>query len=464
MTGTAAAGAPSATAPGRLRPRAVGLGASTVLSLASTAPAYSLAVTVGLLVGLVGEHAPLVLVAAALPVTLVVLCFRELNRAEPDCGTCYAWTTRALGPTAGWLTGWVAVAACVLVLANLAQASAVYAFTVVGADDLAASRVAQGVLGTALVALVTWLAVRGITVAARTQVVLFAVEALGLLWVAGRALATQPLPPPAEAAGAAGAPATVGVGAVAAALLVAVFLYWGWDSSFSVNEESVEPTATPGRAALLAMAGLVVLYAGTTAALLAWAGPDRLAAIGEDDLFAALGDALLGSTGGTVLAGAVLASALASTQTTVLPAARAALAMARRGALPRPLSAVTPAGSPAAATWAVAGLAAAVYLALLATSDAVLADSVAATGVLVAGYYAVTAAAVPAYFGRAARERPLARVVLPAVTAATFAVVLVLALRDLAATSTTSLAAVLAVLAVGGLYLALVPTARRTSP
>ncbi|NYG54849.1 amino acid permease [Nocardioides perillae] len=449
-------------APGRLRPRAVGLAASTVLSLASTAPAYSLAVTVGLLVGLVGDRAPLVLVAAALPVALVVLCFRELNRAEPDCGTCYAWTTRALGPVTGWLTGWVAVAACVLVLANLAQASAVYAFTVVGADDLAASRVAQGLLGTALVALVTWLAVRGITVAARTQVVLFAVEAVALVWVAARALATAPLPEP--TASAAAAPAGVGAGAVAAALLVAVFLYWGWDSSFSVNEESVEPTTTPARAALLAMAGLVVLYAGTTAALLAWAGPDRLAAIGEDDLFAVLGDALLGSTGGTVLAGAVLASALASTQTTVLPAARAALAMARRGALPTGLAEVTPAGSPARVTWAVAGLATAVYLALLATSEAVLADSVAATGVLVAGYYAVTAAAVPAYFGRAARERPLARVVVPLLTATTFAAVLVVSLRDLAATSTTSLAAVLAVLAVGAGYLTLVPTARRTAP
>lgn len=450
-------------APGRLRPRAVGLAASTVLSLASTAPAYSLAVTVGLLVGLVGDRAPLVLAAAALPVALVVLCFRELNRAEPDCGTCYAWTTRALGPVTGWLTGWVAVAACVLVLANLAQASAVYAFTVFGADDLAASRVAQGVLGTALVALVTWLAVRGITVAARTQLVLFAVEAVALVWVAARALATAPLPAPTTAAGGT-APADLGAGAVAAALLVAVFLYWGWDSSFSVNEESVEPTTTPARAALLAMAGLVVLYAGTTAALLAWAGADRLAAIGEDDLFAVLGDALLGSTGGTVLAGAVLASALASTQTTVLPAARAALAMARRGALPTGLAEVTPAGSPARATWAVAGLATAVYLALLATSDAVLADSVAATGVLVAGYYAVTAAAVPAYFGRAARERPVARLVVPLLTAATFAVVLVVSLRDLAATSTTSLAAVLAVLAVGGAYLTLVPTARRTSP
>jgi amino acid transporter len=84
----------------------VGIGSSTAIGIASTAPAYSLAVSVGLLVAHVGAAAPLVLAAGAIPVVLVALCFRELNRAEPDAGTTFAWTERAFdSPRVG---GWSA--------------------------------------------------------------------------------------------------------------------------------------------------------------------------------------------------------------------------------------------------------------------------------------------------------------------------------------------------------------------
>ena len=38
----------------------------------------------------------------------------------PDCGTSFTWTTKAFGPYVGWLGGWAAVLATVIVLSNLA--------------------------------------------------------------------------------------------------------------------------------------------------------------------------------------------------------------------------------------------------------------------------------------------------------------------------------------------------------
>ena len=46
------------------------------------------------------------LLVSFVPMLLVALGFKYLNRADPDCGASFAWTTRAFGPWIGWLNGW----------------------------------------------------------------------------------------------------------------------------------------------------------------------------------------------------------------------------------------------------------------------------------------------------------------------------------------------------------------------
>jgi amino acid transporter len=104
-----------------LRSGVLGLGSGLVIGIASTAPAYSLAASLGLIVVLVGTKAPAVMLVAFVPMCLIAVAYRELNRSEPDCGTTFSWAARAFGPRTGWLGGWVVAAACVIVMANLAQ-------------------------------------------------------------------------------------------------------------------------------------------------------------------------------------------------------------------------------------------------------------------------------------------------------------------------------------------------------
>ena len=101
--------APPPTAPAEpgLRAGAIGFASNVAIGVASTAPAYSLAATLGLLVAVtgVGVHAPAVLIVSFVPMFCISLAYRALNRIDPDCGTTFAWVTRALGPRLGWVSG-----------------------------------------------------------------------------------------------------------------------------------------------------------------------------------------------------------------------------------------------------------------------------------------------------------------------------------------------------------------------
>ena len=113
-----------------LKSNAIGYVSNIVIGVASTAPAYSLAATLGFIVADPGvaTHAPGVLLASFVPMLLISLGYRYLNKADPDAGTTFAWTTRAFGPGFGWLNGWAIFLADVLVMASLAYIAATYTF------------------------------------------------------------------------------------------------------------------------------------------------------------------------------------------------------------------------------------------------------------------------------------------------------------------------------------------------
>ncbi|MGH3122776.1 MAG: hypothetical protein ACRDND_17385, partial [Streptosporangiaceae bacterium] len=75
-----------------LRAGALGLLSSVVIAVSSTAPAYSMAATLGLIVAVVGVHSPGTLIVSFLPMLCIAYAFRELNKADPDCGTTFTWT------------------------------------------------------------------------------------------------------------------------------------------------------------------------------------------------------------------------------------------------------------------------------------------------------------------------------------------------------------------------------------
>lgn len=135
-------GFPEATEEKGLKSGALGLVSSIVIGMASTAPAYSLAASLGFVVattngdGIVGVKAPSIMLLAFVPMLLIAIAYQQLNKAEPDCGTTFTWATRAFGPKVGWMGGWGIIAADVIVMANLAQIAGAYTFQLFGWDGL----------------------------------------------------------------------------------------------------------------------------------------------------------------------------------------------------------------------------------------------------------------------------------------------------------------------------------------
>src|SRR6201987_5380914 len=157
-----------------LRAGALGLISSVVIAVSSTAPAYSMAATLGLIVAVVGVHSPGTLIVSFLPMLCIAVAFRELNKADPDCGTTFTWTARAFGPRTGWLGGWGIIAADIIVMASLSQIAGRYFLELVGAG--AAGTFWVTAVGVAFIALLTWVCYRGIEVSARLQQVLLIIE------------------------------------------------------------------------------------------------------------------------------------------------------------------------------------------------------------------------------------------------------------------------------------------------
>ncbi len=174
-----------------LKSGALNLVSSVVIGVASTAPAYSLAATLGFIVAFVGVQSPIVVVLAFVPMLFTAIGYQELNKADPDCGTTFTWATRAFGPKTGWLGGWAILAADILVMASLAQVAGQYLFLLFNADGIGSNPTSGWVLlvGVLWIVLMTYICYVGIELSARLQKVLLTVELIMLLVFAVVALA-----------------------------------------------------------------------------------------------------------------------------------------------------------------------------------------------------------------------------------------------------------------------------------
>ena len=117
-----------------LKKNAIGFVSSVVIGVASTAPGYSLAATLGFVAAAVALQSPAILLISFIPMFLVAGGYYYLNKADPDCGTSFSWVTKAMGPQLGWIAGWTIVVADIIVMANLAQIAGLYSFELFGLD------------------------------------------------------------------------------------------------------------------------------------------------------------------------------------------------------------------------------------------------------------------------------------------------------------------------------------------
>ncbi len=406
-----------------LKAGAIGYISNIVIGVASTAPAYSLAVTLGFIVAVqgVGVHAPAVLLVAFLPMLLISAAYKYLNRADPDAGTTFAWTTRAFGPTTGWVNGWAIFLADIIVMASLSDVAAIYTFKLFGFSELGNSNGAIVVAAIIWIALMTWICYRGIELSARIQQFLLGAEVLILTVFAvvafikvggGHQHLTATVV--SEATGKSEVvhyssltpslewinPFTMPFHGLVVAMLLAVFIYWGWDSGVAVNEESEDPAEGPGKAAVISTIMLVVIYVIVSAGAQAFYGTSFLEN-NASDVLSALGAPVLGGVLYKLLIIAVLTSASASTQTTILPTARTTLSMAHWKAVTALLARVHKRYmTPTVSTLGFGLLSIIITVPLLLLSNSVLESVTVSIGFPICFYYGFTGFACAVFYRR----------------------------------------------------------------
>jgi amino acid transporter len=393
--------------PAKLKEGALGYISNLVIGVASTAPAYSLAATLGFIVAVagVGTHAPAVLLVSFVPMLCVATAYRYLNKADPDPGTTFAWVRRAMGPHLGWVNGWAIVVADIIVMAALAQIAAKYTFLLVGWDSAANSNWAQIGMAVFWIGVMTWICWRGIELSARTQVVLLSAEVSILALFAVVALVKVYANDPSNSITPQFSwfnPFDLGWTALVDGVLLGVFIYWGWDSGVAVNEESEDKNEGPGRAAVVSTIVLVLIYLVVSTAAQAYGGT-KLLEDNADDVLSVLGGQVFSSPWDKLLILAVLTSAAASTQTTILPTARTTLSMARKRSIPAAFANVHPRYlTPSFSTlWmGAASIAWTVLVMALNPAQNVLGDSISALGFAICFYYGFTGLACIVYFRR----------------------------------------------------------------
>lgn len=388
-----------------LKANSVGLFGGTLLGISSVAPAYVLTATVGILAMAVGAQTPVVIIAGFLPMFFAAYAYREFNKVMPDSGTSFTWTSKAFGPYVGWLGGWTAVIATIIVLSNLAGVAVQFLYqfigAVVGSESIGAlweNKPINVLTCLAFLLVATWVAYRGIDATEKVQIVLVSFQMIMLIIFAIMAFWKH------ETAGVGldfswswFSPVGIGLSAFIVGLSGSIFGFWGWDTALTVNEESKDSDRGPGLAALLCVISILLTYLMVTVAMQMFAGlgetglglmnPDV-----SDNVFGNLAVPILGMPLALGLYLAVLASSAASLITTFLPTTRTLLAMGAYGAMPKRFAHIHPRfKSPSTATFAAGTAAGVFYTVMTILSDRVLTDTILSLGIMICFYYGLVA-------------------------------------------------------------------------
>ena len=192
---------------------------------------------------------------------IIANAYRRCNMWNANCGASFEWVGRAISPYLGFLTGWFMVVA--YIIGTVAEILLLGPSVLAVFGSTSTNTWAWIAIGTAVGLVMLIISVVGIRITARAQVGMALVEYLiliglaiaGLFFVLGHHHGSFPI-----TKGWFSLTGIGGKGSRLAGFLIAVFVYGGWDGTLYVNEEVKHRRVNPGRAAIIAVALLAIIY------------------------------------------------------------------------------------------------------------------------------------------------------------------------------------------------------------
>jgi amino acid transporter len=394
----------TAPAPGaRLEPNAIGVAQDTVIGMATAAPAASVGLTLAALAAVSAYAGGPVIILTGLPMVIIANSYRRLNLWNANCGASFEWVGRVINPYLGFITGWLMIMGGIIGTVSTTVVLGPSVLQVFGSASTAL--VPNLAIDTSVVLGMLVIAVVGIRFTARTQVgmglieyvILIGFAIAGLIAVISHHHGTVPL-----SRGWLNVSGIGGRGSLAAGFLVAMFSYTGWDGTIYVNEEVKHRRVNPGRAAMMAVIFLGLIYALSQIGLQGVVSPAKLQHNAPSALVY-VASALGGSGWAKVMALALALSVIATTGTGIVLGARVIYGMASHRVLPSFLSNISPRFSTPVAASLMVGfvLLGITWVYLFATSlVTAFQDVINVTGLLYATFYIFTALTAIIYYRR----------------------------------------------------------------
>ena len=243
---------------------------SALIGIAGNAPSYSIAVSTGALLGAALGLAPALIFYCGFVVLGILLAYRKLNQEQTSGGAAYTWVSQIINPTLGFFAGWCLMMASILFIVS-ASLPAGKAVVMVVDPAYGENKMLVTVVAMSLLALVSFVVVRGMQVVGHLQSILTALEiiliiviAVALMWNFGTSILTERTLDGFLLR-------TLDLETFANGIVIAIFFYWGWDVIFNISEETTDGHRTSGNAGLIVLLALIAIftfYATAAAALI----------------------------------------------------------------------------------------------------------------------------------------------------------------------------------------------------
>jgi APA family basic amino acid/polyamine antiporter len=263
------------------------------------------------------------------------LAYAELGAMMPATGGQYVFLREAYGPLFGFLCGWtnffIVISAAI---AWLSITFATYVAYFVPLTPLLSKTIAVG-----LIASVTLLNYRGVSVGAAVQKAFTLMKVLGLAVLVGAAFlgARHHVAP---AVGSPSVPAVVTLSGFGVAMIACLLSYDGWVALSFVAGEVKNPKRNLPLALALGLALAIVIYVLANVAYLRVLSPSEIAA--TPHVGALVAERSLGPAGGAFISGTILLSIVGAINGWAMTAPRIYFAQARDGLFFRRFATIHP--------------------------------------------------------------------------------------------------------------------------
>ena len=374
-----------------------------VMSLASSGPTQSIAVTLAAMLATVGYASFLPVLICFIPMLGIAIGYQRLNAWQPSAGATYSWVGRAVNPHAGFFAGWIMLMYYTIGTTSLTIPLGTYTLSFFS-NAAANNKYYVALVGTAFNLIVLVVAAFGIKLSARFQwgwaifeyglLIGFTIAAVIGIY-GGHLTHTVHVTSSWFTVSGAG-----GFTALISGVLLAIFLYSGWDTAAYVGEEARGKQAGP--AAITSVALLFVIYSVT---MLAFQGiaPNHVMQANAANILAFVGQRIGGSFWKNVMIVAVLGGTLASLQAAIVSSSRISFAMGRDRVFPRWFGAVSEKHRTPWNATILLGLLNVVFLwgsTLIGSIGRALNDIVSTLGLMAAIFYLLTAGTAVWYYRR----------------------------------------------------------------